>query len=522
MGRHRSQRRGAAGARAVSARTGRAAVRRYTRKVPPRIELLLANRAYSDHSTPRSGGSAPAAASGGLVAAVHSLIEPWDGTRGTTWIAAGRGEHDREWTDADGFEILDTTHGPLHQRRLYFDTAEWEGHYTDVSNAFLWPLMHLVRERLPEVTNYFPAPEAPSNEAWTRYRAVNTAFADAAMAAVPAGQVCWVHDYQLALVPGMLRERRYPGRVGFFLHTPFPDLAVAAPYLGGDAGERFAEWVAGILGADLAGFQTDADTRRFAAAAVAFGLAEERDGALWDGARRVNVGTFPVSIDTDEMGAAAQGAALPPRFAAVRDANLPLVVGLERSDYTKGIPERLGAVAAAYRAGAHFAYIGVAAPTRGGVGAYEHLEEVIAEAATDAGDAAGAIEAPFMQLREAIPWEQVVALQREADVVFTSSLADGMNLVPLQAAIAQSRRPVDDRGVIIVGRDAGVASVYAGFAGDGLAVVDPLDAAAMEQTLLDALQGRPGRISGRWIDAIRNHDAHTWATAFLSRLEGTC
>ena len=497
-------------------------MRRYTRRVPPRIELLLANRAYSDHSTPLSGGAAPAVAAGGLVAAVHSLIEPWDGSRGTTWIAAGRGAYDHEWTDPDGFEILDTTNGPLHQRRLYFDDDAWEGHYTEVSNAFLWPLMHIVRERLPEATGYFPAPAAPSEHAWARYRAVNMAFADAAMAAEPTAQTCWVHDYQLALVPGMLRERGYSGRVGFFLHTPFPDLQVASTYLRGDAGKRFSEWIRGILAADLAGFQTEADTLRFAAAAVALGLVDERDGALWDGARRVTTGTFPVSIDTDEMETVAQRAQLPVRFAEGRDANLPLVVGLERSDYTKGIPERLGAVAAAYRAGAHFAYIGVAAPTRGGVGAYKRLDQVIVSAASDAEAAANAIEASFMQLREAIAWDQVVALQREADVVFTSSLADGMNLVPLQAAIAQSRRPPNERAVIIVGRDAGVATVYAGFERDGLVVVDPLDAEAMEHTLVDALEGRPGRISDRLIGAIKNHDAHTWATAFLSRLEGAC
>ncbi|HKS91307.1 MAG TPA: trehalose-6-phosphate synthase, partial [Tepidiformaceae bacterium] len=427
-----------------------------------------------------------------------------------------------EWTDDDGFEVLDTTNGPLHQRRLYFDDRSWEGHYTEVSNAFLWPVMHLVRERLPEVTAYFPAPQAPTDAAWASYQQVNSAFAEAAMAAQPPGQACWVHDYQLALVPGLLRGRGYAGRVGFFLHTPFPDLQVAAPYLAGDARQRFRQWVGGILAADLAGFQTEHDTRRFRAAVVALGLATERDGALWDGERPIETGTFPVSIDTGEMETAAKTAEMPARFAEGRDANLPLVVGLERSDYTKGIPERLGAVAAAYRAGAHFAYIGVAAPTRGGVGAYARLDEVIASAAADAAEAAEAMEAPFVQLHEAIPWDQVVALQRDADVVFTSSLADGMNLVPLQAAIAQSVRPRDERGVVIAGRDAGVASVYGGFEQDGLAIVDPLNAPSMEDTLRGALEGRPGRISDRFIDAIKAHNAHVWATGFLSRLEGAC
>jgi trehalose 6-phosphate synthase len=495
---------------------------RILKSMPPRIELLLANRAYLDHATPRSGGAAPPVATGGLVTAVHSLIQPWDGERGTTWIAAGRGAHDREWTDEHGFELLETEHGLLHHRRLYFDDSAWQGHYNAVSNRFLWPLLHLVREPLPAVTGYFPAPEPPEAEAWTDYFNVNKAFVDAALEAQPTSQTCWVHDYQLGLVPRLLRDRGYPGPIGFFLHTPFPDIAVASPYLADGGRERFADFVDGILGADLAGFQTESDVRRFRAAALALGLAEEREGYLSQQGRPVRAAAYPVGIDTGELVNLASHASLPSRFAQFRDRNLPLVIGLERSDYTKGIPERLRAVTAAYRAGAHFAYIGVAAPTRAGVAAYDRLEAVIAEAAAEASDAAASIDAPFTHLHEAIAWEDVVALQREADVVFTSSLADGMNLVPLQAAMAQSLRLAAGRGVILTGRDAGAASVYAGFERDGLVSVDPLEPAAMEQALGAAIAGAPGRISDRLVEAVKRHDAHAWATQFLADLEAAC
>jgi len=121
-----------------------------------------------------------------------------------------------------------------------------------------------------------------------------------------------------------------------------------------------------------------------------------------------------------------------------------------------------------------------------------------------------------------VGWRDVVALQREADVVFTSSLADGQNLVPLQAAIAQSVRPARERGVIITGRDAGVASAYAGFELDGLATVDPLDEGQMVHTLTEALEARPGRISERLIGEVRSRDALAWATRFLTDLEDVC
>ncbi len=114
----------------------------------------------------------------------------------------------------------------------------------------------------------------------------------------------------------------------------------------------------------------------------------------------------------------------------------------------------------------------------------------------------------------------MLALLREADVVFTASLADGMNLVPLQAAVAQSSRPAAERGVVLAGRDAGVSSAYAGFEEDGLVPFDPLKPEGATRVLLDALKGRPGRISDRLVAAVREHDAHAWGRNFLGALDG--
>ena len=116
----------------------------------------------------------------------------------------------------------------------------------------------------------------------------------------------------------------------------------------------------------------------------------------------------------------------------------------------------------------------------------------------------------------------MVALQRDADVVFTSSLADGQNLVPLQAAIAQSVRPAAERGVVVAGRDAGASSTFAGFEADGLVAVDPLDGEAMLTTLLNSLEGKPGRVSERFIEEVRRKDALAWASGFIAALEETC
>jgi trehalose 6-phosphate synthase len=277
-----------------------------------------------------------------------------------------------------------------------------------------------------------------------------------------------------------------------------------------------------MLGADLVGFQTPDDCVRFCRAAARLTGATPSDGGLGFEGRFVRIGTFPVGIDVDDVLAVAAKSPTPPRVVAARARGLPVVVGLERGDFTKGIPERVRAIADAFRAGEAFAYIGIAAPTREGVTAYDALDVEIERAAHEARAQALKAGGSFAHVRANVGWNDVVALQRDADVVFTSSLSDGQNLVPLQAAIAQSVRPEDERAVIITGRDAGAASTFAGFEADGLVAVDPLDRAEMQAVLRAALHGRPARVSDRFITAIRERDALSWATSFLDALEATC
>lgn len=494
---------------------------RYTVLMPPRANLILANRAYLEHIARPGEAEPPPPANGGLLAALRPIIVPWAGRGGTTWIGAGRGPFDRDWADPNGYELLPTVGGELRHRRLFFDDATWQGHYAHVANSFLWPLLHIVREPLPVSVSYYPMPTLDSKADWDAYQRVNAAFAQAALEEEDVA-TCWVHDYQLALVPGLLRSCGFEGRIGYFLHTPFPDPEIVRPLLDAESLDRLRQFVAGILGAGLVGFQTDADADRFERAAVELCGAELHEDGLAVFGRVVRIDSYPVGIDAGEVLEVARSAPASAIMAKLVPPGLPVVAGLERADYTKGIPERLGAIAEAFRAGARFAYLGVAAPTRAGVPSYAGLEAAISGAVAEAEAAAHEAGMPFLQLREAIDWPGVIAIQRAAAVVFTSSLADGLNLVPLQAAVAQSLRPQSDRGVIISGRDAGVAQAFAGFAADGLVPVEPLDPKAMMTTLLEALSARPGRISGRLIDAVKTNDARAWATRFLTDLEDAC
>jgi trehalose-6-phosphate synthase len=489
--------------------------------VTARAQLILANRAFLDHEAPRWADSPSTASSGGLLAAVRPVIAPWDGKEGTTWIGAGTGRFDREWVDSRGYELLATPRGPLRHRRLFFGSATWQGHYGEVANSFTWPLFHLVRVDLPKATPYYPEPQAPSAAGWQSFVIVNRAFAEAACEEVGA-KTCWVHDYQLALVPGMLRERGYPGPVGFFLHIPFPSLNVIAPYMTAEVRERLGAIVVGMLGADLVGFQTPDDVSRFTEAARDLCGARPVDGGVEFRGRLVRLGAYPVGIDPQEvLDAAARGQPVA-RVRIARELDLPVVVGLERGDFTKGIPERLRAIAEAYRQGLRFAYIGIASPTREGLDVYEALDAAIEREAARAREAAYWVGCPFTQVRANVGWDDVVTLQRDADVVFTSSLADGMNLVPLQAAIAQSLRPAAERAVVLAGVDAGVSRVYGGDGREGLRAVDPLVQSSLVEGLVEGLAGQPARLSDRFIARVREHDARSWGERFLTDLEGTC
>ena len=482
-----------------------------------RADLILANRSYLDHDSPRGNEGPDSPASGGLLAAVRPAIAPWDGT-GTTWIGAGRGAFDGEFADTAGYELLPTPSGPLRHRRLTFGPETWDSHYGAVANSFLWPLLHLVRRPLAAATGYYPEVATPSNADWEAYVRVNRRFA---AAAIEEGRekTCWVHDYQLGLVPAALRELGHEGRVGFFLHTPFPDTTVVAAALDPAGLERFKAWVCGLLGADLLGLQTPADVSRFAAAVEHFALGRFEGGILHHVGGRTAVAGYPVGVDCDEVGGVPASAAVPAEMSSLVAQESPLVVGLERSDFTKGIPERLRAVAAALGTGVPLVYGGIAAPTREGIAAYDRLAAEIDRAAFATRAAAAQMGLPFLHVHRAIPWPEVVALQREADVIFTSSLADGMNLVPLQAAIAQAGQPAAQRAMLIAGSDAGVAQVYADFADEGLTAVDPLDPSAMAGVAARAARGELPRVSDRLIAAIRARDSRAWAASFLGDLE---
>ena len=374
-------------------------------------------------------------------------------------------------------------------------------YYEGYANAVLWPLFHYAVSRLPDEIEHLDA-----------YESVNEKFADAIASSYEPGDLVWVHDYQLMRVPALLRERVPEARIGFFLHIPFPSSEIfrSLPHR-----ERLLE---GLLGADLVGFHTAAYVRHFASSALRLlGATTEVDRLRWRG-REIRIGAFPMGVDAAAFDALARKDEVLAHAAEHRFGDARLVLGVDRLDYTKGIPQRLLAFDALLRRHpelrGHVRLVQVAVPSRENVGAYRDLRaEVDALVGRIHGEFATPTWSPIHYLYRALSRDELVALYRAADVLAVTPLRDGMNLVAKEFVAS---RP-DGDGVLVLSELAGAAAEMS----EAL-VVNPYDVDATAEALRRALEmpadERRTRM-GLLRERVASHDVHWWARAFVAALE---
>jgi len=454
----------------------------------------------------KTGGWTLKPGSGGLVNALAPVLSHrggvwigWPGMpleRGGSWEAVlDAGYRER------GYELVP----------VLLSAAEVKGFYEGFANAILWPLFHDLLGRC----NFQPS-------FWYAYLDVNEKFADCVLHHSREDDFIWVQDYQLIHVAEFLRRKSDTRRIGFFLHIPFPplDILLKLPWRG--------QILKAFLAYDLIGFQTPRDTRNFLSCLQALlPEAEIADGhpifEVHLGARTVKVGAFPIGIDFQAYEETARSAEVTRRVAELRSRLGPadLIVGVDRLDYTKGLPERLEAFRNALQRHAELReqvlLFQVVVPSREGVPEYQalkaHIERLVGEIN---GEFSTAGWVPVHYHYKSLGRRDLIALYRLARIGFVTSIKDGMNLVAKELCACQ----VEGRGVLVLSEFAGAAAQLQ----SGALLVNPHDIEGMADALKAAFV--MGEEERRWrMDEmrkiLREQDIFWWVDYYLQAALGT-
>ena len=400
-------------------------------------------------------------------------------------------------------QALDRQLAEQHIIPVHLSAEAIERYYNGFSNRVLWPLFHYLIDRVPvDATG------------WDAYRAVNETFADTVAREYRTGDTIWVHDYQLMLLPAMLRKRLPDARVGFFLHIPFPASEVF----------RTLPWrreiLSGLLGADLLGFHTFAYLRHFVGSLLHVDGVETDIDRVRIVDRYVQLGVFPMGVDAGHFATLARDPDVIEHAAAIqRDAGgRQIVLGVDRLDYTKGIPRRLEAIERLLTHDPGLAermrFIQVAVPSRGDVDAYRRFKRQVEERVGRINGASGRLgSAPVHYVHRSVSMHELAALYLAADIMLVTPLRDGMNLVAKEFVATR----VDEGGVLILSEFAGAAAEL-----DGAVIVNPYDVDAVGASIRRGLS-MPARERRSRMRALRqrvtSHDIHAWAGSFLERLQ---
>jgi trehalose 6-phosphate synthase/phosphatase len=457
--------------------------------------LLIVSNRLPVSATVAEGQVRLTTASGGLATG----LRPWHERTGGLWIGwpgalAGVSPDDRAAVDR---ELAARAIVPVH-----LSHEQVERYYHGFANRVLWPLFHYLIDRVPV-----------DAAGWEAYTDVNRTFAEAVAREYRTGDTIWVHDYQLMLLPAMLRERLPEARIGFFLHIPFPSSEVF----------RVLPWrrhiLDGLLGADLIGVHTFSYMRHFIASLLHVESVEADVDRVRVGDRVATVGVFPMGIDAEQFATLARDPGVHAHAAAIRrDAGgRRIILGVDRLDYTKGIPRRLHAIERLLAREPALAdtvrFIQVAVPSRGEVDSYQKFKRQVEEAVGRINGACGTLRStPVQYVHQSVSMRELVALYSAADVMLVTPLRDGMNLVAKEFVASRG----DDDGVLVLSEFAGAAAEL-----DGAVVVNPYDVEAVAASIRHALvmpaaerRARMHAMRRRVADA----DIHAWASGFLDRL----
>jgi trehalose 6-phosphate synthase len=407
------------------------------------------------------------------------------------------------WTGSADSTHRSFKHDGMQFKPVSLAARDIDAFYHGFSNSTLWPLYH----------DAIRAPEF-ERKWWRPYVDVNRRFARAAASVAKRGDIVWVHDYHLQLVPALLRRLRPDLRIGFFLHIPFPpeELFAWLPWR--------ASLLLGLLGSDVVGFHTDAGARNFSRLARQFTPAEGTDSLLEHYGRKIRVGAFPISIDFRSFDSLAASPRVAAAAADIRERigeKRKIMLAVDRLDYTKGIDVRLRAFEEMLKRRKYTVndcvLIQIAVPSRENVREYQVMRSRIERMV---GRINGEYSSPgrvaVHYFRRSIPREDLVAYYRAADILLATPLRDGMNLVAKEYVACHP----DDSGVLILSEFAGAAVELR-----QALLVNPRDLDGMVATIERALEMPKSERKNRMHSLrfrVRRHDVFAWAEEFVEAL----
>jgi len=453
--------------------------------------VVVANRLPVDLEKLPDGSQRWKRSPGGLVTALEPMLRSRDGA----WVG---------WPGLPDAEVEPLVEDGLQLHPVQLSAQEVENYYEGFSNGTLWPLYHDV-----------VAPPAFHRHWWQAYLKVNRRFAEVTAEVAGEGATVWIQDYQLQLMPAMLRALRPDLRIGFFLHIPFPptELFQQLPWR--------REIVEGLLGADLVGFHTPGGVRNFRLLATRYtaataGTARNEVGY---GDRVVKLGAFPISIDSARLDELSKLPEVQERAKQIRaDLGNPdrIILGVDRLDYTKGIDVRLRAfeeLLAEERVDAQTVMIQLATPSRERVEHYQKMRADIEQSVGRINGTYSTVGHPVLHyLHQSLPREELVAFYLAADVMLVTPLRDGMNLVAKEYVACRS----DGGGVLVLSEFAGAAIEL-----KDAVLVNPHDTDGVKNALYGALTMSPQE-SRRRMRTLRkqvlSNDVDRWARSFLDAL----
>jgi trehalose 6-phosphate synthase len=464
---------------------------------------VVSNREPYLHETAEDGSVTAVPTTGGVSVALDALMRE----RGGTWIAHGAGNADRQVCD-DGDRVRVPPDAPAYDlHRVWLTEDEERDYYGGFSNEGLWPLCHMAH-----VKPVFRAGD------WAAYQAANRRFAEAIASDLtdPSTPV-FIQDYHLALVARELRELKPAARTALFWHIPWPhpDQLRMCPWR--------RELLEGLLANDLLAFQLERDRRNFLAAVRDELRLDTTRGIVSIGGRAANVVAAPIGVDFDRI----TNMARDPRLLVEKDRlrrelriSAPIVgIGVDRLDYTKGIPERLDAIdrllteRPALKNEMVFVQVGV--PSRSKLESYAAIEQEIDDriAAVNARHGRSALDGPIRYRKSALKLRRLVALYQLADFCIVSSLHDGMNLVAKEFVAARQ----DERGVLVLSELTGAAQEL-----KDAVIINPYDADGFTRAIARAIEmpAEEQRVRMRRMrQIVAGHDIFVWASGILDGLE---